>query len=71
MAMTGMGKRAKRNGYSGGISYEIEAGDDGYDQLEQLLVYASKVDEIADLYQGKATELPQRPRHLLSMRQIY
>ena len=53
MAMTGIGSWAKRNGYRGGITYEIEAGDDGYDQLEQLLVYASKVNEIADLYQWK------------------
>jgi hypothetical protein len=54
MAMWGMGHWAQRNNYRGGISYVIEAGDDGYDQLDHLLSYASKVDQIAESYQWKA-----------------
>ena len=51
MAIAGMGLWAKRNNVKGGISYIIEAGDDGYDQLNHLLSYASKSPEAADLYQ--------------------
>lgn len=45
----------------------IEAGDDGYDQLAHLLSYASKVPEIADMYQwrGHSTtpKTPNSPFH--------
>jgi len=51
MALAGMGAWAKRNSYKGGIAYFIEAGDEGQDQLEHLLSYASKSPEVRDMYQ--------------------
>lgn len=67
MAMAGMGLWAKRHNYRGGISYVIEAGDDGYDQLDHLLSYASKSPEVADFYQwhGHSTtpKTPFSPFH--------
>ena len=48
VALAAMGGWAKRHDYRGGIAYIIEAGDDGYDQLEHLLSYASKAPAVAE-----------------------
>ncbi len=53
MAMAGMGRWVKRNNCRGGIAYVIEAGDDGYDQLEHLLSYATKSPDVAGMYQWR------------------
>jgi hypothetical protein len=50
MAMAGMGDWADRHAYAGRFAYLIEAGDDGYDQLNHLLSYASKSSEVAEQY---------------------
>jgi len=50
ITMAALGGWAKRNGYKGGIAYVIEAGDEGYDQLEHLLSSSSKAPLVADLY---------------------
>jgi hypothetical protein len=67
MAMVGIGKWARLNNYNGGIAYIIEAGDEGYDQLEHLLSYASKSQEVADAYQwnghSTAPKTPHSPFH--------
>jgi hypothetical protein len=62
MALSGMGNWATRNNYKGGIAYLIEAGDDGYDQLDHLLSYASKSKDVAEFYQwyGHST-IPKTP----------
>jgi hypothetical protein len=72
MAMAGMGDWAKRNGYAGGISYVIEEGDEGWDQLSHLLTY-TKNPLIRDLYQWagdsrapKATAAPFHAPDLLA-----
>jgi hypothetical protein len=63
MALTGLGHWAKANGHKGGIAYFVEAGDDGYDQLEHLLSYAAKSPEVRDMYQwGGHTVIPKSPR---------
>ena len=63
----GIGRWARSNNYRGGIEYVIEAGDDGYDQLDHLLSYASKSKEIADSYQwnghSTAAKTPCSPFH--------
>jgi hypothetical protein len=51
MALVGLGNWAKRNNYPGGIEYVIEQGDEGYDQLDHLLSYASKLQIVSDMYQ--------------------
>jgi hypothetical protein len=51
MAIAGMGLWARQRDYKGGISYLIEAGDEGQDQLQHLLSYASKAPAVRDMYQ--------------------
>jgi hypothetical protein len=67
MAIAGLGGWARRNNYRSGIAYLIEAGDDGYDELDHLLKYASKSPQVADMYQwrGHTTtpKLPNAPFH--------
>ena len=50
MAMAGMGLWMERNGYRGGISYVIEEGDEGWDQLSHLLTWV-KDPQVKRLYQ--------------------
>jgi hypothetical protein len=67
MALAGLGAWAKRNNYGNRIAYLIEAGDDGYDQLDHLLSYASKSDSVAEMYQwrghGTTPKSPNAPFH--------
>jgi len=68
MAMVGLGAWAKRNDYHGrGITYLIEAGDEGYDRLNHLLSYAAKSPQVADMYQwsghGVTPKAPNSPFH--------
>jgi hypothetical protein len=51
MAIAGMGFWAERHNHKGGISYLIEGGDEGQDQLEHLLSSAPKVQAVRDIYQ--------------------
>jgi hypothetical protein len=52
MAIAGLGTWAKRHGHKG-IAYLIEEGDEGYDQLNHLLSYATKSPEVRELYQWR------------------
>lgn len=62
MALGAMGEWATRHNYRGGISYVIEEGDDGYDQLAHLLSYAPKSPEARALYQWRGhTTAPKTP----------
>jgi hypothetical protein len=54
MAMAGLGACVKRNNQRDGIAYLIEAGDEGYDQLNHLLSYAAKSPEVAAMYQWRS-----------------
>jgi len=51
MAIAGMQRAAERRGFKGGISYVIESGDEGYDQLNHLLSNAAKSPEVRAMYQ--------------------
>jgi len=65
--MAGLGAWSKDHGYRDGITYLIEAGDEGYDQLEHLLSYAGKSSSVTDLYQWRGHSVtpkgPNSPFH--------
>jgi hypothetical protein len=62
VALHALGAWAKLNNYRSGIAYIIEAGDDGYDELNHLLSYAGKVPMVADQYQWRShTVIPKIP----------
>ena len=62
MAMAGLASCAKANGYRGGITYVIEAGDEGYDELGLLLSYAPRSDVVRDMYQWNGhSVVPKTP----------
>lgn len=67
MAMAGLSQAATRIGVRGGIAYVIEAGDDGYDQLEHLLSYAPQSHDVRALYQwaghSVTPKVPHSPFH--------
>ena len=68
MAMAGLGAWVQQNDYRrSGIAYLIEAGDDGYDELDHLLSYAGKSSQVAEMYQwrghGVTPKAPNSPFH--------
>ena len=67
LALASMGLWAEENNYRGGIAYVIEAGDEGYDELNHLLSYAPKSSDARRLYQwaghSVAPKTPAAPFH--------
>lgn len=67
MAISGLSVWARRNNHRSGIAYLIEAGDEGYDELNHLLSYAAKAPIVAEMYQwrshGVLPKTPNSPFH--------